>query len=294
MRNDERALVTGGLGYIGSAVKDALLAAHLECLSVDKRTDSAGDCVALDLCERDATAALFQSFKPTVVVHAGAHSAVAYREKFFESFTEDFNALHALLEALRGSQTKLIYFSSNYVYSGCRGDGSVTEATKLLPSHNFGVGKAFFEQYILRNHPESVIFRLSSVFGEGPAQHPNALQVMANEARTDGKVTVWGNGARMMQYIYLPDVVRFTLAAPAMKPGIYNLGGDEYISVADTAGIVAGFFRAEAVFLREKTEGETLPRMDTSSVRNAAPKEKFTPFPKAATEYLSRISARAA
>ncbi len=287
-QNKHKVLVTGGLGYIGSAVSSALSRNDIAHISVDKRKDGAEGHVALDLLSGPATAALLEDEKPTVIIHTATHSAIAYRESFFESFKEDFSALYVLLDSLkRMPKTRLIYFSSNYVYSGMEKDSVVTETDRILPTHNFGVGKYFFEEYIIRNHPESVVFRLSSVFGSGTMLHPNALFNMAEEAKKTGEIAVWGAGARMMQYIYLPDVIRFALSAFSVRPGVYNLGGDEYISVADTARAIADLFNAKTVFLKEKTEGETLPRMDTSKLRNELKSEQYTPFKDALAAYLS-------
>ena len=54
----------------------------------------------------------------------------------------------------------------------------------------------FFEQMLLREYSNSLIFRLSSVFGEGNYLHPNAIEVMAKEAITNKTLTVWGHGKR--------------------------------------------------------------------------------------------------
>lgn len=280
-------IVTGGAGYIGSELAEALSNATIPHKAIDKQSGVGKDHIVLDLRDKQKIKNLVKNFKPTVVVHAGTHSALAYRDAFQQSFEEDLRALESLLAALKEfPRTRLFYFSSNYVYSGSRKKQSVKEEDPLLPVHNFGVGKSFFEQYILRNHGESVIFRLSSVFGKGPTQHPNALFNLANEAKTTGQVTVWGKGRRMMQYVYLPDVVRLVSKAFDAPWGIYNLGGNEYVSLKDTAHAVANLFNAKSVFLRDKPEGETLPRMDTRKVRALFSAGAFTPFQKALKEYL--------
>ena len=73
-----------------------------------------------------------------------------------------------------------------------------------------------------------------------------------------------------------------------MEPGIYNLGGEEYVSVADTAKLISDFFSSKVVFLKDKKEGQTLPFMDTSKLKNASANH-ITPFKKALNEYLKLI-----
>ena len=56
----------------------------------------------------------------------------------------------------------------------------------------------------------------------------------------------------MMQYVYLPDVVKFIIASFTIQSGIYNVGGDEYISMADTANMIASYFSATTAKNPEK------------------------------------------
>ena len=73
--------------------------------------------------------------------------------------------------------TVLIYFSSSYVYSGLSLKETVNEETILNPKHNFGFAKFFFENMIKRITSNYIVFRLSSVFGEGNYLHPNAIKI---------------------------------------------------------------------------------------------------------------------
>ena len=292
-QNQQHIIVTGSMGYIGSQLVLELKKNGISHTQVDMREVKSNGHVNSNLSDHEATTVLINDTKPSCIVHCGTHSALAYRDNFFISCKQDFDALYALIVALRDRGTcRVIYFSSNYVYSGLSSDSTVAEDALLLPRHNFGVGKMFFEQYLLRNHPESIIFRLSSVFGEGPSVHPNAILSLAKEAIDTGIVTVWGRGSRMMQYVYLPDVIRAVVSAGQLPPGIYNLGGDEYISVADAAGFIAKFFGAKLVFLKEKPEGEMLAYMHTGKLRSVHGEESFTPFMEALGEYLKKVRNR--
>jgi len=184
----------------------------------------------------------------------------------------------------------LIYFSSSYVYSGLDSTNNVNEKTILTPTHNFGLAKSFFEKMILRVYSDSVIFRLSSVFGKGKYLHPNAIEVMAQEAMNDKMLTIWGKGSRKMQYIFLEDVVKYILKAPELQPGVYNLSGHSYDTVIATANHIAEYFGAKTKILPNKKEGETLPHMDNNKVIDALDQDYFSDHNVALNQYLNDIS----
>lgn len=284
-----RVLVTGGLGYIGGELARALAGREVDHVSVDAKNPGDGGAIALDLRDRAGTRAVIEGFEPDVVVHCGTHSALAYRNRLIEVFNDDTAALTSILEPLASRpKCRLIYFSSSYVYSGLAVEHQVSEVTTLQPSHNFGVAKAFFEQLALRTHPNSVVFRLSSVFGPGNALNPNAVFNMAKECMEAGRLTVWGAGLRRMQYVYMKDVLTCIGRAFTGTPGIMNLGGSEYPSVAESAEAIAAFFGAEVAYLRDKKEGDTLPFMDTAKLRNST-NDFFTPFSDSLNEYLGYL-----
>jgi nucleoside-diphosphate-sugar epimerase len=185
---------------------------------------------------------------------------------------------------------RLVFFSSSYVYSGLDSSVPLPEETTLRPDHDFGVAKCFFEQLIARTHPNSVILRLSSVFGHGNPRHPNVVQNMARDCRDRGEVVIWGSGARRMQFIYLEDTIRYILRSLSVQPGTYNLAGNEYESVADTAKSIAAHFGAEVRFLTEKREGQTLPFLANSKLCRACGVDDYTPFPEALRRFLDTFN----
>jgi len=291
MKKMAKVLVTGGLGYVGGALLERLERYGKDYLSIDKRYPcSEAKTVAVNLCDRDAIVTLIRVYKPDTLVHCGTNSALAYRDNLLQAFREDAEGTANILEALTGYRDcRLIYFSSSYCYSGLPRNEAVSETTPLRPVHNFGLSKAFFEQLMLRNHPNTIVFRLSSVFGPGNALHPNAVYDMAKECLDTGKVAVWGAGSRKMQYVYIDDVLGYIAATPDLAPGLYNLGGDEYLSVAESAKMISELLSADMIFLNKKHEGETLPFMFTDKIKQTAG-DHFTPFATALERYLKWLT----
>ena len=210
---------------------------------------------------------------------------------FLNSFKEDNLALFNILSLLKNNHNKarLIYFSSSYVYSGHKKTNVVDEETILKPTHNFGLAKHFFEQLIQREYPNCNIFRLSSVFGQGEYLHPNAIEVMTREAINEKLVAVWGAGDRKMQYIYLEDVVKCLLLVDTFKTGLFNLCGNNYVSVKETASFIAEFFEVNVEFLTNKMEGETLSQMDNKKVSAESKLNLFTDHSASLISYLKTM-----
>jgi UDP-glucose 4-epimerase len=292
MKAAAKILVTGGCGYVGSELVKELTNRGIEYLSVDNRVAvvEKGQ-VRADLRERARVLELINTFKPEMLVHCATHSALAYRDHFVNAFRDDALVISNILESLTGlAACRLVAFSSSYCYSGLSTQLPASEDMPLQASHNFGVAKLFFEQLMARVHISTVVFRLSSVFGPGTALHPNAILGMAKECFESGKLTVWGSGTRKMQYIHVGDAVRYILGASAVDPGVYNLGGNEYTSVAETAKAIADFFGVEMEFLRDKREGETLPFMSTGKLKRAFG-DDITPFARSLGSYLEFLNA---
>lgn len=297
----KRILITGALGYIGSEILTMAKEYAEDVLAIDKLADTSIGCVGLDLKDATETSKVITNFKPDVIIHCATHSALAYRDHFLNSFQEDFSVTVNILNALANMpDCRLIYFSSSYIYSGLPTDQHYNESSPLSPKHNFGIAKSFFEQFILKIHQNTVIFRLSSVFGPGQALHPNVILAFAQECLKNNSLTVWGKGERKLQYIYMKDVVNVVLnsfsdpdgsrSAGDLATGIYNLGGDDYVSVGDTAEEVATFFKVKVNFLKHKPEGETLPFLSNQKIKDALKSDLFTPFPTALKEYLVSLN----
>lgn len=287
----EKIMIAGCNGYIGTELVHQLELNNIDYTGIDKTPDSNNNCLCFNLCDTKQVIDVISSKMPNYFFHMGTQSALAYQNNFLEVFSEDMTALHNIFLGLnKSNNTRLIYFSSSYVYSGLSATNTVNEKTILAPTHNFGLAKTFFEQMILRVHPDSVIFRLSSVFGKGNYLHPNAIEVMAQEAMNDKLLTIWGKGNRKMQYVFLEDVIKYILKVPKLLPGIYNLGGNNYDTVMATANYIAEYFDAITKSLPDKKEGETLPPMDNNKIIDALGQDYFIDHKAALTQYLADIA----
>ena len=262
----KKIILTGSEGYIGSELANQFNLNKIKYLGIDKRKSKNPSHLRLNLRSKFSFKKI-ERFQPDIFIHAGTHSAEAYNKNLNDNLEDDYLSLLEVFKVLQNKpKCKLIYFSSSYVYSGLKNSKRAFEETILNPEHNFGFAKLFFEELILRTHPNTVIFRLSSVFGGTNSIHPNFINKISLEALRNKEIQIWGKGKRKMQYIYIEEVIKSILKSFSLTPGIYNLGGNDYDSVLKTAEQIADFFGSKLIFLDDKIEGYTLPYMDNSKL----------------------------
>lgn len=158
----------------------------------------------------------------------------------------------------------------------------------MFPKHNFGLCKLFFENLLQREHSNSIIFRLSSVFGQGESLHPNAVEMMSREAINKELITVWGKGERKMQYVYIEDVIKYLVTSPNLAPGVYNLCGDDYQTINETAKKIASYLNVDIKYLNKK-EGETLPKLNNQKLITSINGDLLSDIDSSLESFLSNI-----
>lgn len=106
-----KVVITGSLGYIGSELLKQAGTKGITCLPIDKEYQHRSEGLRLNLCDYKKTAKAIKNFGPDIFLHAGTHSALAYRDNFLSSFAEDSQALASVLKSLvPRPNCKLIYF----------------------------------------------------------------------------------------------------------------------------------------------------------------------------------------
>jgi nucleoside-diphosphate-sugar epimerase len=288
--NKESKVIIGVNGYIGSELSKYLKKKNIKTIGLDKSRSASKNFFTLNLQNKKKVDLFFKKKKINAIYHFATHSAIAYKENFDKSFQEDYLSLINLISVLRKNKNniKLIYLSSSYVYSGFTSK-IATENSYLKPVHNFGLAKKFFEDYILKFYPNSVIFRLSSVFGAGKALHPNAVYNLVKECKEKNLITIWGKGKRKMQYVFISDVIKYLSIEKKINPGIYNLAGDEYLNLYTLGLKICKTFKSKIALKNNKQEAETLCYMSNKKLKNAAG-NYFTPFERSLNSYLKILN----
>jgi dTDP-glucose 4,6-dehydratase len=253
--SDMRILVTGGAGFIGSAICRQLVGGGAFVVNVDKLTYAANlrslDAIAgkpnyvlekADICDRKALDAIFAEYKPTAVLHAAAESHVDRSIDGPAAFVEtNLVGTYQMLEAARsyfGGLTpaeremfRFVHVSTDEVYGSLGDDGKFYEDTRYDPSSPYSATKAGSDHLARAWHRTYglpvVIANCSNNYG--PYQFPEKLIPLMILNATHGlPLPVYGAGANVRDWLYVEDHARgLIMLLQKGRPGeSYNFGGD--------------------------------------------------------------------
>jgi UDP-glucose 4-epimerase len=230
-----RAVVTGGAGFIGSHVVDALLArgdeVHILDSLVTGSREKAPEGAVLHVGDiRSDTGRLFDEVKPELCFHLAAQADVGTSvEK--PDYDADVNVLGMVqvLEAARAQETHVVFSSTGgAIYGEC--DGPANEDAPRRPISPYGISKLAGEEYLLGWNrlfgSQHIALRFANVFG--PRQEPNleggVIAIFLDRMAAGQPTTIFGDGNQTRDFIYVADIVAGVLAAAEREGGVYNLG----------------------------------------------------------------------
>jgi UDP-glucose 4-epimerase len=235
----ERVCLTGGAGFIGSHLADALVAAGHDVAVLDDLSSGKAENLpaqatlhVVDIRSPNA-AALVEQLAPTVLIH---HAAQMDLRRSVEEpvFDADVNVLGTLnlLEAARRCGTRQVLFASTggAIY-GDQEEFPAAEGHPLRPLSPYGVAKLAAERYLYAYHRtyglDVTCLRYANVYGERQNPHGEAgvVAIFLERLLSGAAPRINGDGLQTRDYIHVSDVVRANLAALG-RPGFraYNVG----------------------------------------------------------------------
>ena len=237
-----RAVVTGGAGFIGSHVVEALLARGDEVHVVDNlatgRRENLPDGVTLHEHDiREELGELFTGIRPERVVHLAAQADVGTSVER-PRLDAEVNVLGTLnvLEAARPHGAAVVFSSTGgAIYGEC--EQPATEDSARLPLSPYGTSKLAGEEYLAtwkRLHGTAhVALRFGNVYG--PRQlaklEGGVVAIFMDRLRAGETATIFGDGEQVRDFVYVGDVVEAVLAAGEAPAGTYNIGTGRGTSV---------------------------------------------------------------
>ncbi len=268
---DLKILITGGLGYLGGRIADYLKRNHPEStivLGTSRRIAKVPDwaksfqIVQLNILNPASIEKALQNG-----IHAIIHLASMNEHDSFNNIESawETNALgtQSLLSTSSQNQiTKFIYFSTFHVYGDCKDE--ITENSPTRPYHPYAATHRASEDMV-RFHQnyknmDALTLRLSNGYGYPMDSGINRWTLVFNDlcrqAITLGKMVINSSGKQHRDFISLHDVAatvdHFLYAIPdKWADGLFNLGGDCSLSIADVANKVATVY--------ERKYGRSIP-----------------------------------
>jgi len=240
-----RALVTGGAGFIGSNVVDALLARGDEVAVVDDlstgRIENLEAALAagavfhqLDIRDADAVTAAFEAARPEVVFHFAAQMDVrrSLADPAFDASVNVVGTINVLEAAHASGARRLINTSTGGAIYGETEVMPTPETVVPAPVSAYGQSKQCAELYCAwagrARGLETVTLRYGNVYGprQDPGGEAGVIAIFAGRLLSGEQSTVYGDGSARRDYTFVDDIAAANLLAAAQSTpgGPYNIG----------------------------------------------------------------------
>jgi UDP-glucose 4-epimerase len=250
-----RCLVTGGSGFIGSNLVDALLVRGDEVTVVDnlatgRRSNLEGALAAgaelleLDIRDGKALSEVAADRKPEAIFHLAAQIDVrkSLEDPAFDAAVNVGGTANVLEAASAAGTGRVVFVSTGGAIYG-EGAGKqlpLDESAQIEPLSAYGQSKFAAEGYLALYERlygvSGMSLRLGNVYGprQDPLGEAGVVAIFCGKLREGGRPTVYGDGTQTRDYIYVGDIVDAALSAAACDyVGAVNIGTGVEASVLD-------------------------------------------------------------
>ena len=252
-----RAVVTGGAGFIGSHVVDALLARGDEVAIVDTLVTGKRENVSegAELHVRDIREPLddiFDAVQPEAVFHLAAQADVRVSvDRPVEDAEVNVIGTIRVLEAARRHGAQVVFSSTGgAIYGEC--EVPAVETAPCEPLSPYGTAKLAAEEYIRAYNrlyaTGHVALRYGNVYGPRQDPHGEAgvVAIFLGALARGEQAYVFGDGLQARDYVYVGDVAHATTAALGQEGGVFNVGTGRDTSVVDLYVLCASVAGSDA------------------------------------------------
>ena len=258
----ETALVTGGAGFIGSHIVDALKEKGLDVIVVDDESAESNEQffwkkgtkkLVVNICHQSEINQVFKSNKPDYVYHLAAESRIQPTlEDPVKACRTNFLGTCNLLQAAREHGIKKFMYSSTSSAYGLKNKAPQKEDMKRDCLNPYSVTKVAAEDLCKMYNDlwgvPTVIFRYFNIYGERQplkGQYAPVIGIFLRQKAAGENMTIVGNGEQRRDFTHVSDVVNANLLA-AYSPNkkilgeIFNVGTGKNNSVLEIAKMVGG------------------------------------------------------
>jgi len=251
-----KAIVTGGAGFIGSHVVDALVEAGVTVVALDDLSGGFADnvnpratFVAGSILDHALINRLFEEHRFDYVFHLAAYAAEGLSH-FIKRFNYENNVTGSmnLINAAVNFDAKCFVFTSSIAVYGAN-QVPMIESMTPAPEDSYGIAKLVVERELAISHEmfglPYVVFRPHNVYGERQNigdKYRNVIGIFMNEMMLNRPLTVFGDGEQTRAFSYIGDVaplIAQSVFVPEAYQQIFNVGADEPYSINVLAAEVA-------------------------------------------------------
>jgi UDP-glucose 4-epimerase len=234
-----RIFITGGTGFIGSHLAEALQRSGHDLLVIDNYETSRRDTLTTrlerlrviegDIADLSITGAAISQFAPDVVVHCAA----SYKDGeawAADTRTNVLGTINVVRAARDAGVKRFIYFQTALCYGNHPVEQPVTLASPLKPETSYAISKTAGEHYIAMSGLEFQSFRLANIYG--PRNLSGPIPTFYRRLK-EGKPCFVVNTRR--DYVYIDDLVQALTAAVTGRgsPGCYHLSTGRDFSIRE-------------------------------------------------------------
>ena len=259
-----RSLVTGGAGFVGSNLVDALVERGDDVIVMDDFSsgrrenlapalEAGANLVVGDVADAAAVDALFDEHRLDRVFHLAAQIDVrrSVADPLFDMRLNVGGTINLLLASVRCGVRRFVFASTGgAIYGeGADRDLPLSEDAERRPDAPYGQSKLAAEGYLdlfVRLHGlPAVALRLGNVYGprQDPQGEAGVVAIFCGALLEGSTPKVFGDGMQTRDYIYVGDVVRAFLAASESDAvGAFNVGTGREASVIDVGNAIASAY----------------------------------------------------
>lgn len=232
----QTAIVTGGAGFIGSHLVDALLREGRDVVVIDdlssgrqERVDPRASLQKIDIVDKEAVAAVIEQARPSSVFHLAAQASVtaSVKDPQRDLLVNVAGTLN-VLDAATKLEVPVVFTSTGGALYGDDAPLPTPEDRIPAPLAPYGASKLAAEAYVrtwsLASGVPHAICRLGNVYGPRQSPHGEAgvVSIFSLHIHEGRAPKIFGHGKPTRDYVYVGDVVRALICASG-KSGVYNV-----------------------------------------------------------------------
>jgi UDP-glucose 4-epimerase len=267
-----KILVTGGAGFIGSHLVDALVEKGEEVFIVDDLSTGKKEFVNPKAkffrgdIRKDETQKEIKEFKPEAVFHLAAQKSVreSIRKPAFDADINIIGLLKLLETCAAIGIKKFIFASTGGAMYGDNANLPAKETEPANPESPYGLAKYTSERYIellsQLNNFQATSLRFANVYGprQDPFGEAGVVAIFCKRAIAKETLFINGDGKQTRDYVYVSDVINaFIKSLKSEKTGIFNIGTSKELSVLEIISTIKQYYPGKIVYEhREPMTGE--------------------------------------